>query len=431
MASKSSLVISFFAFLSAWIVGVLLAKMFGWHYTLLTLNLTTPLELAWMGLVMAVFTLLFFGRLGFLFFLALGFVQAAKVSFSGILLVLSETIVLVWFGLLGVLIGELLFDDLAKKTEFNLLNRKIIAVFLIGIALAIFVSASSQALVYASQNGVVLAKDFRQGKFSFEKLFGLFEPPLNNVVPDAALNRFLTLSEKSSEVNNLESFSEAQTRTVWLQSDSAPIQKQTVFLKYENSFRIEEISGSDSNTWFDYNGTAIFCEGPVDADTCRKTDRESLEQTKVRALQSFVTNWDSITREFFLQKSRNTAESDWFWQLNFRTVFSVTQNGEIEIAGRACERFDAQVNGDKTLQKLAEVSQNPGMILDSDMRQNFPAVSPKICLDSEYGVVLSAELDGLRTSNNRLVSQEKIDTRFKPLAAESDVIPPLLVRNVR
>lgn len=429
MASKSSLVIGFFAFLSAWIVGVILAKATGFHYALITLNLTLPLELVWMGLVVAVFSMLFFGRLGFLFFLALGFVQSATVSFSVLLLVLGQTIVLVWFGLLGVLIGELLFDDLRQKIEFNLLNKKAIAVFLIGIFLAIIVSSGSAALVNGSQNGIALAKDYRDGKFSFEKLFSFFQSPLPDSEYESKMADFLSLSQKSGQVGSLESFSLFQTRTVFFQGGSRETRAR--FLKFENSLRLEESAEADSNTWFDYNGTAVFCSQQVDESSCRKTDRESLELAKARALKSFETDWDQMTRQYFLEKSKTTQEHGWFEQLSFQSAFSVLSKGEREVAGRTCRQFEAAVNADKALQRLAEISKNPGIILDAGIRQNFPVVTNKMCLDIEHGVVLNADLTGNRTVNAQKVSRETIESQFRPVAARVDVEPPLSVKNAR
>ncbi|MBU0635405.1 hypothetical protein KKE06_00060 [Candidatus Micrarchaeota archaeon] len=183
MVSRAHLLVSFLSLISAWIVGFAFAKIFDWQFPLLVFDMSTFLGLFWMGLVMLVFSMMFFGRLGFLIFLMLGAIQAGDTSSSLLLLSFLQALVLSWFGMIGVLIGEQLFADLNNRKEFDLLNKTTIYFFVIGVILAVIVSLLSEILISIGERLVDFMSKVRSGELSLENFFELFTPEDTNNIP--------------------------------------------------------------------------------------------------------------------------------------------------------------------------------------------------------------------------------------------------------
>lgn len=176
MVGKASQVVSFVALLSAWVVGLAVALLFGWKIPLLTFDLSTPLGLFWLGLVVLVFCMMFFGRLGFLLFFSLGAIQAFEFSYPFFLLFFFRGLVLSWFGMIGVLIGEMLFEDLNNHRDFNLADKRLIALLILGVLLAFFVAFFSTALYKAGNKIYEIAHKIRNREFSFGNILDFFRP---------------------------------------------------------------------------------------------------------------------------------------------------------------------------------------------------------------------------------------------------------------
>lgn len=176
MTEKANLVVSFAALLSAWMVGFAVARFFGWEFSTLYYNPASPFELIWMGFACLVLGSLFFGRLGFLFFFMLGAIQSTGVPYPGMVPLFFQTMVLVWFGMVGNSIGEELYDDLRARREFDALEKKRLWLFAIGIVFALVISLLSPVLDSLGEKLVNFARKVRNKEFTLDNILDFFGP---------------------------------------------------------------------------------------------------------------------------------------------------------------------------------------------------------------------------------------------------------------
>ena len=115
--------------------------------------------------------------------MALGAIQASTTGSPVLLLSFLQAMVLTWFGMVGVLIGEQLFEDLNRRQEFDLLNKTTIYFFVIGVALALIISMLSEILTSIGERIVDIAVRIRSGELSLTNFFELFTPQDTNNLP--------------------------------------------------------------------------------------------------------------------------------------------------------------------------------------------------------------------------------------------------------
>ena len=176
MVSKANMAVSFAALASAWMVGFAVARLLGWRFLALQVNLSAPFELLWIGFAAATFCMLFFGRLGFVVFLALGMMQAQTVFGTGIFTVFFQVLSLSWFGMVGTIAGEKLFLDLKEKKEFDALEKPLLALFGIGIVFALLIGAFSGALDGIGKGVFETLQKIRSGEWSLDNILDFFKP---------------------------------------------------------------------------------------------------------------------------------------------------------------------------------------------------------------------------------------------------------------
>jgi hypothetical protein len=134
------------------------------------------------------FGTLFFGRYGFLFFFMLGAIQSSNVPYSAMVPIFFQALVLVWFGMIGNIIGERLYDDLREKKEFDALEQKKLWLLGIGIVFVLLVSMLNPLLNDAGIKAADFARKVRNREFTLDNILDFFAPMDGNSLVNANQN---------------------------------------------------------------------------------------------------------------------------------------------------------------------------------------------------------------------------------------------------
>jgi hypothetical protein len=106
----------------------------------------------------------------------LGAIQSSAVSYAQMIPLFFQTMVLVWFGMIGNNIGEELYDDLRAHREFDALEKKRVWLFAIGIIVALLIALLSPALNAMGIKAVDFARKVRNKEFTLDNILDFFAP---------------------------------------------------------------------------------------------------------------------------------------------------------------------------------------------------------------------------------------------------------------